>query len=255
MTQVSEPALFYDALAPYYDLIFEDWGASMQRQGAAIATLLRRFLPAAVVPLRVLDATAGIGTQSLPLAELGFEVASRDVSSSAIARLAREAAQRGLTIDTAQADMRTVATTISEPFDAVVSFDNSVSHLQTDEDILSAFRSFHSCLRSGGVCLLSVRDYDRVERGKDLVQAYGVRWREGTRYLPLQAWHWVSATHCDVTFYIIVEEQSARLFQVTTRNYAISTSRLLELLGQAGFAKCERLDETIYQPIIAASRT
>ena len=31
---------FYDSMADYYHLIFEDWDASMRRQGAAIAKLL-----------------------------------------------------------------------------------------------------------------------------------------------------------------------------------------------------------------------
>ena len=76
---------FYDELADCYDLIFEDWEASMERQGEAIATLLGRYLPA--TSLRVLDAAAGIGTQSLPLAKRGYRVSSRDLSTASIARL------------------------------------------------------------------------------------------------------------------------------------------------------------------------
>jgi 2-polyprenyl-3-methyl-5-hydroxy-6-metoxy-1,4-benzoquinol methylase len=90
-----EPKSFYDAFAGYYDLIFEDWEQSMQRQGAFIAELIARELPDAT-DVRVLDAAAGIGTQSLPLARAGFHVASRDLSSAAIQRLSREAEARDL---------------------------------------------------------------------------------------------------------------------------------------------------------------
>ena len=38
-----DAAQFYDALAEYYDLIFEDWDASMARQGAALETVTRYF--------------------------------------------------------------------------------------------------------------------------------------------------------------------------------------------------------------------
>jgi len=36
-----DAAPFYDALAEYYDLIFEDWDASMARQGAALEQLIQ----------------------------------------------------------------------------------------------------------------------------------------------------------------------------------------------------------------------
>jgi 2-polyprenyl-3-methyl-5-hydroxy-6-metoxy-1,4-benzoquinol methylase len=176
--------VFYDELADQYHLIFEDWEASMHRQGQAISSLFVRYLPESSNPIRVLDVAAGIGTQSLPLSRMGCQVSSRDLSSGAIARLAREAALRGLSVDAQVSDMRTVQTSVTGLFDAVIAFDNSVPHLLSDADILSAFRAFYACLRPGGVCLLSVRDYERVTPGADSVHAYGVRWREGTRHLP-----------------------------------------------------------------------
>jgi SAM-dependent methyltransferase len=249
------PDAFYNELAPDFDLIFADWEASMERQGAAIAALLGRYLDGVPADLRVLDAAAGIGTQSLPLARRGYRVTSRDLSAGAIARLQREAAARGLSIDAAVADMRTVGDSIAEPFDAVLACDNSVPHLLSDDDLRTAFRSFHRALRPGGVCLLSVRDYDQVEQGKDLVQPYGIRWRDGVRYLPLQVWYWVSASHYDITFYLIADEQpAARVRRTTTRYYAVPIARLLALLGEAGFVDCERLDGVFYQPVLVGRR-
>jgi len=245
---------FYDQLADYYDLIFEDWEASMERQGKVLAALLTELLPDLSAPLRILDAAAGIGTQSLPLAQQGCSVMSRDLSPLAIARLQSEADRRGLALDAAVADMRTVATSVTSPVDAVIAFDNSVPHLLTDADIRQAFQSFHEVLRPGGVCALSVRDYAAVER-VDVVHPYGVRWRKGVKHLPLQAWHWLSPTHYDVTFYVIADEQpSPRVARMTTQYYAVSTERLLGLLAEAGFEEARRLDETSYQPILIARR-
>ena len=54
---------FYDALAPYYHLIYPDWDASSRRQATALVTLLGEL---GVPPgNRVLDAACGIGTQAL----------------------------------------------------------------------------------------------------------------------------------------------------------------------------------------------
>jgi SAM-dependent methyltransferase len=68
---------FYDRMADYYHLIFEDWDASMRRQGAAIAKLLPP--PDKAGP--ILDIACGIGTQSLALAAHGYAVTGSDVSA------------------------------------------------------------------------------------------------------------------------------------------------------------------------------
>ena len=133
---------FYDDLAPYYDLIFENWDASMSRQGAALEHLIDSELGAAdpeALPTRILDVACGIGTQALPLAGRGFRVTARDLSPGAIARLRQEAQVRQVVIDTAVADMRNVAATVSAPFDVVMAFDNSIPHLTSDSDVRAAF--------------------------------------------------------------------------------------------------------------------
>ena len=60
-------------------------------------------------------------------------------------------------------------------FDVVVSGDNSITHLLNDDDLLLALRQLYDCTRPGGGCLLTVRDYDREERGTGIVKPYGVR--------------------------------------------------------------------------------
>jgi hypothetical protein len=49
-------------------------------------------------------------------------------------------------------------------FDVVISFDNAVPHLLSDAEIQQAFASFYRCIKPGGGCLISVRDYDLEER-------------------------------------------------------------------------------------------
>jgi glycine/sarcosine N-methyltransferase len=67
---------FYDSMADHFHLIFEDWDASMRRQGAAIAKLLAPPDEAGLI----LDAACGIGTQSLALAAIGYSVEGSDIS-------------------------------------------------------------------------------------------------------------------------------------------------------------------------------
>jgi hypothetical protein len=49
---------FYDDLAPLYHPIHQDWPASVRRQGAQLAALIRAEWP---VRRRVLDVSCGIG--------------------------------------------------------------------------------------------------------------------------------------------------------------------------------------------------
>lgn len=113
----------------------------------------------------VLDVSCGIGTQALALAEKGFKVTGSDLSGAEIERAKVEAVLRGLEIPFSVCDMRNAATHHPLPFDLVLSCDNSLPHLLSDADILTALRQMHACLKPGGGCLITVRDYDMEERG------------------------------------------------------------------------------------------
>jgi cyclopropane fatty-acyl-phospholipid synthase-like methyltransferase len=89
---------FYDALAPFYHLIYPDWHASSARQAAALDAVIRAELGDAD-GRTVLDVACGIGTQALGMAALGYAVTASDLSAGAVRRLRGEAAARGLSID------------------------------------------------------------------------------------------------------------------------------------------------------------
>ena len=248
---------FYDDLSSYYHLIFEDWGASMARQGEALVQLISSELREIDVgAVRVLDAACGIGTQALPLAARGFQVTARDLSPAAVTRLQREAQVRQLVIDATVADMRQVASSVSGSFDVVLAFDNSLAHLLDDKDLSAAFQQFFSVLRLGGVFLCSVRDYDNVQRGKPATHLYGRREYGGNIFYLRQEWSWDDPMHYQGMIIINKETPSGLTQELCTssRFYAVSIGRLLELMHESGFKDCRRIDETIYQPILTGKR-
>jgi SAM-dependent methyltransferase len=252
-----ETKQFYDDLASYYHLMFENWDASMVRQGDALVTLIRAELeqsqPSAA---RVLDVACGIGTQTLPLAARGFRLVARDLSPAAVARLQREADARQLVVDAAVADMRQVGSSVSGTFDVVLAFDNSVPHLLNDDDLRTAFKEFLAVLRPGGVFLCSVRDYDNIQRGEPATHVYGTREDRGQRFQLTQKWSWDDPMHYQATFTVDRETSDGPARDVCTvsRFYAVSTGRLLELMRDAGFQDSRLIDETIYQPILTGRR-
>jgi len=179
------PADFYDRLTPLYHLTFEDWDASIDRQGRSLASIIRSQWPG---HQSVLDVSCGIGTQSIALAMLGFRVTASDLSAGEIARARREADRRNQRIAFSVCDMCSAHAHHGGGFDLVISRDNSVPHLLSDEDVLLALKQMHACLRPGGGCLLSVRDYDKEPRGTNIVMPYGARIEDGKRYVAFQVW-------------------------------------------------------------------
>jgi len=95
---------FYDQLSPFYHLLYKDWEAGMVWQAEHLRDIIRAQWGEQVQS--VLDVSCGIGTQSLGLARLGFQVTASDLSPHAIARAKKEAQVRNLTVSFSVCDMR-----------------------------------------------------------------------------------------------------------------------------------------------------
>ena len=149
---------FYDGLALDYHLVYKDWHAAVQRQGAALDRLIRAIHKN---PVDVLDCSCGIGTQAIGLARLGYRVQGTDISERSLERARVEAARLGVDVAFAACDFRDLKP-VAGAFDVVISCDNAIPHLLTDGDLSQAFRAMRSKLRPGGLLLISVRDYDTM---------------------------------------------------------------------------------------------
>lgn len=243
----------YEELAPYYHLIFQDWSASIARQAGQLSQIIAARWPK---PGRVLDVACGIGTQALGLAALGYRVVGSDLSAGAVARARQEAQRRGLSIELSVCDMRDAHRHHGNGFRVILCCDNSLPHLLTDRDLLTALRQFFACLAMGGGCVISVRDYALEPRGQNLVKPYGVCIEGGSRYLMFQVWDF-DGEYYDLKFFV-VEENLATGAAVTrvmrSRYYAVSTDKLCELMRQAGFGNVARLDDVFYQPVLVGTK-
>jgi 2-polyprenyl-3-methyl-5-hydroxy-6-metoxy-1,4-benzoquinol methylase len=129
---------FYDKMAPFYHLIFADWEQSIERQAVQLAQVIQENWGNKVQT--ILDVSCGIGTQALGLAQLNYQVTASDLSDAAVERAKQEAQKQGLTISFSVADMRQAYSHHQEQFEVVISCDNAVPHLLTDDDILQAFQ-------------------------------------------------------------------------------------------------------------------
>ncbi len=244
---------FYDQLTPFYHLVYQDWSASVHRQGEQLSALIKTEWSSS---RKILDVSCGIGTQAIGLAMQGYSVSASDLSEKEIERAKQEAFNRNAEVSFAVCDMRNAHAHHGPGFDVVISGDNSLPHLLTDEDILLALKQMTACLSAGGGCLITVRDYEREERGRNLVKLYGVRVENGHRYLLFQVWDF-EGEHYDLTFFFVEENLSTREVKthaMRSKYYAISTHRLCELMQQAGLQNVRRLDGVFFQPVLVGTR-
>ena len=247
---------FYDPMAPFYHLIHGDWEASISRQAAALDQIIQSEWGAGAKS--ILDVTCGIGTQALGLAAKGYSVTGSDLSPSAVARARTEAKARGLDIDFHVGDMCTVDRDHDARFDIVMSADNAVTHLLSDELILGALKAFFAATKPGGGCLVSMRDYDKVEKGGVQFHPYGVRDDKGVRWNVYQIWDWRDdgTDIYDFGMYFTGDDGGAELKTHVMRSsfYALSPARMMALFEEAGFTGVKRIDDIFFQPVIVGHR-
>jgi len=248
----STPEL-YDEIASLYHLVYEDWEGSVRRQAEALDGIVRERIGAG--PHAVLDASCGIGTQTIGLAALGHQLTASDLSEASVARARVETQARGLDVAFEVRDMRECDRGREAAFDVVLSADNSVPHLLTRADVLSAFRAFYNAARPGGITLVSVRDYQAEDLRDAQMRPYGIRETPAGRALVFQTWD-VDGEHYDVTMYFVIEgrDGSCRVQRGRSRYWAVTTDVLATLLEEAGFEDVERIDGRFFQPVLVGKR-
>jgi len=243
---------FYDALAEHFHLIFEDWDASMRHQGQIIARLLP--LPECGP---ILDVACGIGTQSLPLAALGYSVEASDVSRAAVARAERECAARGLRCKFRVDDMRTLATAPTSRYAAVIAMDNALPHLESDDDIVAALAAMRSRLLPHGKVILSVRDYEPFLKHRPSCMPPRFYSDEGRRRIVFQVWDWTDERRYRIHLYVTSDTSRGWITHHFEGGYrAVTTQEIAHLAKHAGLHEVSVLrpeDTGFYQPIILAA--
>ena len=175
----------YDELAEHYHLMFENWEASIERQTAALSSILqRRCGLTSTSP--ILDCACGIGTQALGLARVGFRMTGCDVSSGAVERARLEASRRSLDIQFSVANMLDLTCLGDSQFDAVICMDNALPHLESAEQLTQAAKQIRARLRPGGSLMASIRDYDRLIEERPVVQGPSFYSDQGHRRIVFQ---------------------------------------------------------------------
>jgi SAM-dependent methyltransferase len=241
---------FYDQLADVYPFIYQDWETSLKRQAAALDTVLREHADGKIET--VLDAACGIGTQTIGLAELGYELTGADISQAALDRAVEESLRRGLDVSYHKCDMRRIDDHAGDRFDAVIACDNALPHLLSEGDISEALRAFHGCLRPGGLAVISMRDYAGMPNAGQQINPRQVHVDGNRKLILFDVWAFEGEFY-DLTLYLLDDpgqgSPSVRAVR-GARYYCIGLGRVQSLMSDAGFREVIRLDQAYFQPIV-----
>ena len=179
---------FYDAIAEYYTLFNRDWEVRLEREGLSLRSIFRRQGIE-----RVLDAACGAGAQSIPLAQLGFEVLAVDPSPGMLKKAQELAADYGVAgkIRFERADFLHLHDVVSGPFDAVVCKGNALPHLLLDLEIETTLRTFYELLRPGGLLVIGMRDFDLFIEGRPrFLPGFVHDFDDGSEFITFDLWEW-----------------------------------------------------------------
>jgi glycine/sarcosine N-methyltransferase len=246
---------FYDNLADYYHLIFEDWNRSIEKQAAIFGPLLEQYSNR-VAP-HVLDCACGIGTQTLGLSMRGHHLVASDLSRASVARAQKEATRRRLKVQFYIADMRNLSPILRDDFDVVLAADNALPHLLLREDRNKALREMARKLRPGGILVATIRDYDRLLEVRPSIQAPSFYGTQSQRRIVHQVWDWAGDEY-DVHLYISLETSMQwTVKHYVSRYHALLRNDLNASLQEAGFTTVRWLEPSetsFYQPVVIAEK-
>lgn len=233
---------FYNSVNPVYDFLFANWRRVVLDQEAWLGPLIERG-PEDSEALRILDVTAGIGTQAIALALRGHVVTALDRSERALARARAEAEHFGVLIDCCIADMRDLTCISDRTFDVAVSMGNSLCVLQTLDELVLALTHVRQKLRSDGRFFIGIRDYraavrDRVSFDGPVIGCDVTGYR-----IAHQMWTWLDDRRYLLHIYLDRQAASAawtpEVFRSVIR--AILPDEIESALGLAGFSRVDWL--------------
>jgi glycine/sarcosine N-methyltransferase len=154
------------------------------------------------------------------------------------------------------ADVRVLDTKVQGEYEAVVSFDNSLSHLLDDVDLHAAGRALRAVRRPGGIAMASIRDHAAIlcdrpsgDPPRRFTSSTGER-------ITFQVWDWISEDSYTLRHFVLTERTGAwEVAERRTTYRALTRAALSQALRSAGFEDVvwqmpEQSEH--YQPIVTA---
>jgi len=245
---------FYDNMASQYDKLFLDWNATTHEQAAILDRIFRNngFDRSS----SVLDCACGIGTQSIGLAALGYDMTASDISDGELAEAAKRAAENHVSIRVEHADFCALSETFPEAFDIIICMDNALPHMLSHDALASAIASITGRMKKDGIFVASIRDYDALLRSKPSYSPPYIHKTANGQRVSFQTWNW-EGEHYKLIQYIIDDGELLQASKFECGYRATRREEITDLLVASGCSEVNWLfpEETdFYQPIVVAKK-
>ena len=245
---------FYDSLATQYDKLFLDWQATTQEQ----AHILDRIFTANGFDknANILDCACGIGTQTIDLVAIGYNVTGSDISDGEIAEAKERAKKNNVSVSFEHANFCALSDSFSEQFDIVIAMDNALPHMLTSNDLASAIKSIVNQVKDGGMFVASIRDYDALLMDKPPYSPPYIHKTAKGQRVSFQTWTWEGDNYRLIQ-YIVDDEDTLQVSKFECEYRATRRQEITDLLMKNGCSEVLWMfpEETgFYQPIVVAKK-
>lgn len=245
---------FYDNLASQYDKLFHDWQTTVQEQ----AVILNRIIHdnGFDTTAHILDCACGIGTQSIGLASLGYQVTASDISAGEISEARKRAKENDVDIRFELADFRSLEDSFTEQFDIVIVMDNALPHMLSSKDLDEAIKSITRQTKPNGIIVASIRDYDSLLEAKPPYSPPYIHKTDNGKRVSFQTWAWENDNY-HLVQYIIEDEETLKISKFECEYRAVRRGKLTSLFMANRCVEVQWLmpEETgFYQPIVIARK-
>lgn len=245
---------FYDNMASHYDKLFLDWTETTREQAGILDNIFAQY--GFDRSAQILDCSCGIGTQAIGLAALGYDVTGSDISEAELREARTRAEENGVKLRLEHADFCALSNTFKEPFDIIISMDNALPHMLTSRDLEAAIRSIAGQLKTGGMFVASIRDYDAMLLDKPPYSPPYIHKNEKGQRVSFQTWEWKGDNYRLIQ-YIIEDEETLQISKFECEYRATRREEMTNLLLESGYCEVIWLfpEETgFYQPIVIAKK-
>jgi len=229
---------FYDEIARYYPLFFKDWEVQMEREGLGLRSIFRRQ-----GINKILDASCRAGAQTIPLAQLNFEVTAAD-SSAGMLRKAQQVAEKYNVqdrIEFVRSDLLDLPGLVSGHFDAVITKSSALAHLIDDSEIETTLRNFFRFLRPGGVLVIGMRDFAPfMEDRPRFIPGLVHRLEDGSDFITFDIWEWREGPPVLARQNLFIVQGKGRHYETIRRRVIfrpLSTDEVKVVLLEVGFVE------------------